>query len=198
MHQIGCRMDRLRPVLAAPGPRGSLLGGLIGALLLSAAPALAGGDDDDASNRAPRAAMEMCDLGVVLVVADDRLQAYVDLIADNAPAIDAAITVTRAHSRSPLTMEKVADGLFTAPYKPARGVREDNLTVAVSSPAGRCEKKSTLVLEAASPAPVRGVGFGRLLTIALVSGLIGSAVTVLLLQRRARRSGVAVPLAKAT
>lgn len=174
------------------------MGGLIGALLLSAAPALAAGDDDGASDRAPRTAMEMCDLGIVLVVADDRLQAYVDRIADNAPAIDAAITVTRAHSRSPLTMEKVADGLFTAPYKPARGVREDNLTVAVSSAAGRCETKTTLVLESASPAPVRGVGVGRLLTIALVSGLIGSAVTVLLMQRRARRSGVAVPLAKAT
>lgn len=198
MHQTGCRMGRLRhrqgPAIAAVALAGSLMGGL-GFL---AAPALADDGGDGASNRAPRTAMEMCDLGVVLVVADDSLQAYVDRIADNAPAEDAVITVTRAHSRSPLAMEKVADGLFTAPYKPGRGVRDDNLTVAVSTPAGKCEAKTKLVLESASPAPVRGVGFGRLLTIALVSGLIGSAVTVLLMQRRARRSAVAIPLAKAT
>lgn len=187
MHQIEFWTARLRPALAALG--------LTGALSLTAAPVLAGGDDG-AGGRAPRTAMEMCDVGVVLVVGDGRLHAYVDRVADNAPAEDAAITVTRAYSRSPMAMEKVAEGLFTAPYKPGRGVREDNLTVAVTTPAGRCETKTSLVLESASPPPARGIGFGRLLTIVLVSGLIGSALTVLLMQRRARRSGVAVPLAK--
>ena len=189
MHQTGCRMGRLRAILATLGLMG------VGFL---ATPVLADDGGDGAPNRAPRSAMEMCDLGVVLVVADDSLQAYVDRVADNAPAEDAVITVTRAHSRSPLAMEKVADGLFTAPYKPGHGVREDNLTVAVSTAAGKCEAKTKLVLESASPTPGGGGGFGGLLTRGVFSALLGGAVSFGLRLRGPPRSAVAIPLAKAT
>ncbi|WP_448191853.1 hypothetical protein [Azospirillum sp. sgz301742] len=179
-------MDRFRPVIAALA--------LIGVLATQTPAARAEDKDDGASSRAPRVTVQIGELNVVLVSSDDQLYAFVDRIEDNAPAEDAAITVTRTGSRSPLEFTKASSGLFVAPYKRTTGLLQDVFTVSVESADGTGEQKATLVYEAAPVAAVRSTNgsFGRLLSIALVSGMIGSVATVLLM-RRARRGHRADP-----
>jgi hypothetical protein len=115
--------------------------------------AWAGGE---APQPSPRAAVEIGSVSVVLVFANGKLNAFVDRLEDNAPVHEAEVTVRRGGS-SALSLAKVADGLFVAPYDPS-GRSRDAFSIALRSPEGNGEQAAelvyaTAVAEAVAPPP---------------------------------------------
>ena len=188
MHPFRPVLDRFRLMAVALT--------LIGALAFHAPGAFADGKDGGAG-RAPRATVRIGGVSAVLVASDEQLHVFLDRIADNAPAGDAAITVTRAGSRQPLVFTKVADGLFLAPYKRG-GHQQDVFKLALESADGTGEAQAILAYETDAVAPPRGTGFAGLFAVASLSALIGAAATVFAMHRWRRRTKPPVPLVKTT
>jgi hypothetical protein len=82
------------------------------AVLLLAVPASAD------ETRSPRVTVEIDGMSVVLVAAGQRIDAYVDQIADNAPVPDAELELELRGSGTRLQLQQAAPGLFVAPFVP--------------------------------------------------------------------------------
>ena len=143
----------------------------------------------------PRVAVEIGGASVVLVFANDRLHAFVDRLEDNAPVVDAQVTVTRDDA-PPLTLAKAATGLFVAPLQ-ASGRSQDVLTIALDSADGTGKRTATLVYErpkAATGAAALNLS-ASVVAVAVIFGLLGAAIAVLVMiafqpQRRPAPRGV--------
>jgi hypothetical protein len=160
--------------------------------LATASPGPVRADDGDGSGPkpAPRAAVTIGGISVVLIAANDRLYAFVDRIADNAPADDASITVASANAAAQLDMQAATAGLFVAPFVRTGHLR-DVLTVGVRSADGSGQGTAALVYDDA-PSPVAGrAGSGLEVFIALVAGALGaaSALAVVWYRQSRRRPG---------
>jgi hypothetical protein len=110
---------------------------VFGWLLLALSLVLTGpvrANDDDGAPVAPRAAVEIQGVGVVLIVTNGKLHAFVDRVADNVPLDNAGLIVALAEGR-PLSLTRVSSGLFIAPYDPG-GRRKDSFLVSVAGPDG--------------------------------------------------------------
>lgn len=89
---------------------------------------------DDGALAAPRAAVEIQGVGVVLIATNGKLHAFVDRVADNAPLDDAGLFIVLAESR-PLSLTRVSPGLFIAPYDPGAR-RKDHFLISIGGPDG--------------------------------------------------------------
>lgn len=160
-----------------------LVPGWLGLLaLLAAGPtaAVADGGDEAATNRSPRVTVPIGGATVVLVSNGNQLYAFVDRVEGNEPIDGAALTVLRAGGRSPVALREESPGLFVGPFKRGKQV-QDLFTVSLISPDGSGEGTAALIYDDAPvvAAPRSGGSFGRLLSIALVSGAIGAMGSVL-------------------
>jgi hypothetical protein len=137
-------------------------------------PVRADAGDDSGPRAAPRAVVKIGGVSVVLIAANDRLYAFVDRIADNAPAADASITVASANVAARLDMQAATAGLFVAPFVRTGHLR-DVFTVGVRAAAGSGQGTAELVYDDL-PRPEEGpAGSGLEAFIALVAGALGAA-----------------------
>jgi hypothetical protein len=146
------------------------------ALLLAVPTARAG--DSDKPSPAPRTAVQVGGVAVVLISANDKLYAFVDRIEDNAPAGDAEISVDLADGSS-VAMTRASNGLFIAPFKRA-GRMQDAFMVSVKSKDGAGAVPAEIGygdLVVASASPSHSELRGRL-AIAVVAGAIGAVSAV--------------------
>src|SRR5262245_20498719 len=87
-----------RAVVRSGNTRCHAVAGLLCCLLLSAPlPAWAA---DDVPPPAPRTTLQIGDASIVLIAANDQLYAFVDRVEDNAPVIDADLTIASSDARS--------------------------------------------------------------------------------------------------
>ncbi len=183
-------MSPVQPALA----RFAVLWLLIGGLFLGPAAALADGDEDSPV-RSPRVTVHINDADVVLVVNGDRLYAFVDRVEDNEPLEGATLTVLRSGKRAPVALTEQAPGLFIGPFKRS-GQSQDVFTLSLKTADGGGEQTATLVYEDAAAAKSTGSGPGRVLVIALLSGLVGAGGGLLAMRwwsRRKRRAATPPP-----
>ena len=166
----------------------------VAALLLLGSPARA--DDVGA---APRANVVIGGVSVVLIAANGKLLAFVDRLADNAPAGDAELTITPIGGQ-PLPLERAANGMMVAPFEPGNRAR-DSFAIAVRSADGTGQRAVELTYRAepAAPPPARS-GLATLLGVAALSSALGAAVALLAtlwyrLLRRPRAAARRVPAA---
>jgi hypothetical protein len=173
-------------------------------LLALALPLLAGGTARaDSDGPSPRVTVVIGGVSVVLVAADGKMIAFVDRIADNAPASDAELVVTPIGGK-PLPLSRAGDGLLVAPFDPA-GRYRDSFSIAVRSADGTGQRAAELVYRAGpataplalAQAPARA-RIATLLGVALLSSALGAGVALLatLWYRMLRRP--AAPRASAT
>jgi len=182
-------MRPFQPALA----RFAVLWLLIGGLFLGPAAALADGDEDSPV-RSPRVTVHINDADVVLVVNGDRLYAFVDRVDGNEPLEGATLTVLRSGKRAPVALTEQAPGLFIGPFKRS-GQSQDVFTLSLKTADGGGEQTATLVYEDVA-AKSTGSGPGRVLVIALLSGLVGAGGGLLAMRwwsRRKRRAATPPP-----
>lgn len=160
------------------------------------APAAAMADGDEASPaRSPRVTVHINDVTVVLVVNGDRLYAFVDRVDGNEPLEGATLTILRNGKRAPMALTEQAPGLFIGPFKRS-GQSQDVFTLSLKAVDGGGEQTATLTYEDADAAKSTGSGPGRVLLIALLSGLVGVGGGVLAMRwwnRRKRRAAPPTP-----
>ncbi|PWC36001.1 hypothetical protein [Azospirillum sp. TSO35-2] len=187
-----------------PGRPFSLALGLLGLLaMLVAGPAAvrADGGDDAAPNRSPRVMVPIGGVQVVLVSSGDQLYAFVDRVDGNEPVEGASLTVSRVGTRAPVALKEEAPGFFVGPLKRG-GSAQDTFTVSLTSTDGSGEQTAKLLYDDAPAAAGSGGGrsFGRLLSIALVSGAIGAMGSVMAMRwwYQRRRRAEAPPLVRMT
>lgn len=173
-------MRPFQPALA----RFAVLWLLIGGLFLGPAAALADGDEDSPV-RSPRVTVHINDTDVVLVANGDRLYAFVDRVDGNEPLEGATLTVLRSGKRAPVALTEQAPGLFIGPFKRS-GQSQDVFTLSLKTVDGGGEQTATLVYEDAA-AKSTGSGPGRVLVIALLSGLVGAGGGLLAMRWWSRR-----------
>ena len=155
--------------------------------------ALADGENSGSPVKpAPRAAIEIGGVSVVLISANDKLHVFIDRLADNAPADDAGLSVTLADGTD-LALNRAAGGFFVGPFNRAGRMR-DAFTVAVKSASGTGEMGAEIIYDdlpdEAVAAPAHDIQ-GKI-GIALVAAALGAAgATMVLRWARNRRRGAA-------
>ena len=82
------------------------------------APGSARAEDGGSPKPAPRTAIAIGDVSIVLVAANGHLYGFVDATDDNAPVADAELVVTSADGTA-MEFSKASDGLFAAPFNRA-------------------------------------------------------------------------------
>ncbi len=195
-------MRRFQPVLSSFGAGfGVGLGLLVLLLLAGPTGARADGGDEGAPNRSPRVTVPIGGVNVVLVANGEQLYAFVDRVEGNEPVEGAALTVTRAGSRTPVALTEASPGLFVAPLKRA-GLLQDVFSVSLTAPDGSGAATAKLLYDdvPVATAHAGGRSFGRLLSIALISGAIGAMGCLLTMRWWAnrRRRAAAPPLVRMT
>src|SRR5439155_2342138 len=75
--------------------------------------------NEGALTPAPRTTIQMDDVSIVLIAANDHLYAFVDRVDDNAPVINAELDINSADGTA-LEMTRTSEGLFVAPFNRAR------------------------------------------------------------------------------
>jgi hypothetical protein len=166
-------------------PTGLLAVLLAGSLALAAPPARAAGDRS--TGPAPRAAVEMAGLSVVLITANGKLHAFVDRQSDNAPAEDATLTVATAEG-SAIRLRQTTAGLFVAPFDPGQRQR-DTFLIGVTSALGTADAIAEITYRppgAAVTPPADETLRDRLL-IAVLAGGIGLVLGSMAVRRRSQR-----------
>ena len=139
----------------------------------SAAPARAGGDDKNDAP-APRAAVDIGGVSVVLIVANGKLVAFLDRIEDNAPVAKAALDVLLPDGTQ-IAVEPKAEGFFAAPYDRAGRVR-DAFLLSLRSADGSGEALAEIKYDddaAAKPA-APGIDLRTKLGIAAAAAAVGA------------------------
>lgn len=131
---------------------------------------------------AARASGEFGPLSVVLIASNGRLLAFVDRVADNAPAVDATLTL-RPDAEAALPLARLGPGLFAADW-PARAAPTRMRLRVAAGPETATEAELALPgqpeAEPAAPPPAPG-GLGWKLPALAAAGL------ALLLAWRGRR-----------
>ncbi len=141
---------------------------------------------------APRTAIEIGGVSVVLVSANDKLHVFIDRLADNAPADDAGVSVTLADGTD-LQLSRAAGGFFVGPFNRSGRMR-DAFMVAVKSASGTGEMGAEIAYDdlpdnavVASSHDISGK-----IGIALAAAALGAAGATLVLRwARNRRHGAA-------
>ncbi len=148
--------------------------------------------DDEAPKPAPRTAIQIGGVSVVLIAANDHLYAFVDRVEDNAPVKDAELGVDSADGTS-LEMSRASDGLFVAPFNRA-GHMHDAFMVSLRSPDATGDVQAEIAYDdlpdnSGSDAKPN---IASKVSIALVSGGIGAIASALfMLWRRGGRKRTA-------
>ncbi len=142
---------------------------------MAASPAHAGDDgNNDPAPPAPRTTLQIGDVSVVLISANNQLYAFLDRIEDNAPVSDAEMAVSLSDG-SKLDMKRASNGLFVAPFDRSGHLR-DAFMVSVRAPEGTGEDVAEIryddLKSTDSPPPPSQLG-GKIY-IALVSAAIGA------------------------
>lgn len=134
-----------------------------------------------AREAAPRAAVTIGEFSVVLIAADGRIQAFVDRIADNAPADDVVLGL-RPRGGGALRFAQAAPGLFVAPFAHAGRIRDSFVVTLAPAAAAAREAPDSAVAElvygAALAAPPPAPGGWPVQALLWLLGL-GGAVAVL-------------------
>lgn len=152
---------------------------LVVALSLLVAPVRA----EEADPAAPRAMLEIGGVSVVLIVANGKLHAFADRLEDNAPSIATTLGITMADGK-PVSMTRVSDGLFVAPFDPGSRKR-DSLLVSVSGSDGAGDAMAEVVYGARGEVTAdAGDGLRGKVLIAIVAGLIGLLLGSVIMRRR--------------
>ncbi len=141
---------------------------------------------------APRTAIEIGGVSVVLVSANDKLHVFIDRLSDNAPADDAGLSIMLADGTD-LLLSRAAGGFFVGPFNRAGRMR-DAFMVAVKSASGTGEMGAEIAYDDlpddAVAAPAHDIK-GKI-GIALVAAALGAAgATMVLRWARNRRQGTA-------
>ncbi|SMH60520.1 hypothetical protein [Azospirillum agricola] len=132
---------------------------------------------------APRVAVSVGPVGVVLIAANRQLYAFLDRLGDNAPVAGGQVTVKGP--KIDLTLTETAPGLYRAgPFLPAIG--HTPLTVSVQSALGAGQTAAELVVTP-PPAPAHSEGRSRPLWLALGAAAL-AGVAGLAWRGRRRRS----------
>ena len=141
---------------------------------------------------APRSAMEIGGVSVVLISTNDKLHVFIDRLADNAPADDAGVTISLTDGAD-LQLSRVAAGFFVSPFNRAGRMR-DAFVVSVKSASGTGEMATEIVYDdlpgeavAVSSHDIQGK-----IGIALVAAALGAmGATMILRWFRNRRQAAA-------
>jgi hypothetical protein len=167
--------------------RGAVRLAAMGAAILLANPARA---DDEPAKPAPRTSVIIGDASVVLVATNDQLYAFVDRVSDNAPLPDAELTVETADGVAiPMTRSRMAtlgpiEGLLVGPLK-RPGRMQDAFMVTLKSAAGSGDAPAEItysdVVSERTATPNPATGTGTKIAVAIVSGAIGAAATMLVM-----------------
>jgi hypothetical protein len=141
---------------------------------------------------APRTAIEIGGVSVVLVSANDKLHVFIDRLANNAPADDAGVSIMLADGTD-LQLSRAAGGFFVGPFNRAGRMR-DAFMVSVKSASGTGEMGAEIAYDDlpddAVAAPSHDIK-GKI-GIALVAAALGAAgATMVLRWARNRRQGAA-------
>ena len=155
--------------------------------VLAGAPARA----DDEVAKTPRSAVTIGGASVVLVAQTDKMIAFVDQLDNNEPSTDAMLSVALADG-SKLKLERVADGMFVAPFSRV-GHMQDAFMVSLKSDAGTGDAAAEITYDDVKAPEAAPVAKTNLLSgdvaISLVSGAVGAALaTAVMLVTRRRRT----------
>ena len=148
---------------------------------------------------APRSAIEIGGVSVVLISTNDKLHVFIDRLADNAPADDAGLTISLTDGAD-LQLSRVAAGFFVSPFNRAGRMR-DAFVVSVKSASGTGEMATEIVYDdlpgeavAVSSHDIQGK-----IGIALVAAALGAlgAIMVLRCVRNRRQAAAGHPASAA-
>ncbi len=173
-------------------PIGTPLGLLLAALAvffgLAGVPVQAAEGDQ----AAPRTAVEIGGLSMVLIAANGKLHVFVDRLEDNAPAAQVRLAVTTAEGRA-VGLTEASTGLFVGPFD-TRERKRDSFLVSVAGPDGTGDAMTEIAYGAADKAMAdAGDGLRDKVLIAIVAGLIGLVLGTMLVRRRVVRRATALP-----
>lgn len=148
----------------------------------------------ETAKASPRAAITVGGANVVMLAADDRLRAFVDRVADNAPVADAALSITMADGPR-LNLLRVSDGDFVAAFSHV-GHAQDTFLVSLASPdgngAGAVELRYRDEGRVTSPSDLFDLrGSAGIAVVTSAIGAVSGAFVVLQMTTRRRRAGVA-------
>lgn len=140
-------------------------------------------EDTDSDPAAPRVALEIGEVSVVLIAANGKLHAFVDRLEDNAPARVDRLTITQANGQS-VVMNEASAGLFVGPFE-IGGRKRDAFLVSLSGPDAVGEASAEIAYGGAPAAAATAEGGLRdKVLIAIVAGLIGLVLGTMLVRRR--------------
>ena len=154
--------------------------------------------DEEAPKPAPRTWLQIGGASIVLIAGKDQLYAFVDRTEDDAPVVNAELSIDSADGAS-LALTRTSEGLFIAPFNRA-GHMHDDFMVSLRSPEFTGEGQAGIAYDDL-PETSGGVrsALGSPAAIALVSGSIGAIVAAMAIfwLRGARRRPATAPVGTA-